>query len=151
TRRTFLGRAATGVGVAALANLLGDDLLAQAAAAPQPAAGGLPGLPHFPPKAKRVIYLFQGGGPSQMDMFDYKPQLAKWHGTDLPESIRNGQRLTAMTAAQTSFPVVASIFKFQQYGQSGTWVSELMPYTAKIVDQLCFIKSMNTEQINHDP
>jgi len=151
TRRTFLGRAATGVGVAALANLLGDDLFAQAAAAPRTALDGLPGLPHFPPKAKRVIYLFQGGGPSQMDMFDYKPQLAKWHGTDLPESIRNGQRLTAMTAAQASFPVVASLFKFAQYGQSGAWVSELMPYTAKIVDDLCFVKSMYTEQINHDP
>ena len=150
TRRTFLGRAATGVGVAALANLLGDDLFAQAAAAP-PAAGALPGLPHFPARAKRVIYLFQGGGPSQMDLFDYKPQLEKWHNTDLPDSIRKGQRLTAMTAAQTSFPIVKSLFKFQQYGQSGAWVSELMPHTAKIVDDLCFIKSMNTEQINHDP
>jgi len=151
TRRTFLGRAATGAGVAALANLLGENLLAQAVAAPQAAAGGLPGLPHLPARAKRVIYLFQGGGPSQMDMFDYKPQLDKWHGTDLPDSIRKGQRLTAMTAAQASFPVVASLFKFAQHGQSGTWVSELMPHTAKIVDELCFIKSMHTEQINHDP
>jgi hypothetical protein len=140
TRRAFLGRAGSSVGVAALASLLGEDLLAQAA-----------GLPHFPPKAKRVIYLFQGGGPSQMDMFDYKPQLEKWHGSDLPDSIRKGQRLTAMTAAQASFPVVKSLFKFQQYGQSGAWVSELMPHTAKIVDQLCLIKSMHTEQINHDP
>jgi hypothetical protein len=150
TRRTFLGRAATGVGVAALANLLGDDLLAQGATAP-PVPGALPGLPHFPPRAKRVIYLFQGGGPSQMDLFDYKPQLEKWHGGDLPDSIRKGQRLTAMTAAQASFPVVASLFKFAQYGQSGAWVSELMPHTAKIVDDLCFVKSMHTEQINHDP
>jgi len=149
TRRTFLGRAATGVGVAALANLLGDDLLAQAAV-PR-AVPGLPGFPHFPPKAKRVIYLFQGGGPSQMDLFDYKPELAKWNGTDLPDSIRKGQRLTGMTATQATFPIVPSLFQFAQHGQSGAWVSELMPHTAKIVDQLCFIKSMNTEQINHDP
>jgi hypothetical protein len=149
TRRTFLGRAATGVGVAALANLLGDSVLAQAPALVP--AGGLSGLPHFPPKAKRVIYLFQGGGPSQMDLFDYKPQLQKWNGTDLPDSVRKGQRLTGMTATQVAFPIVPSLFQFAQYGQSGAWVSELMPYTAKIVDQLCFIKSMNTEQINHDP
>jgi hypothetical protein len=149
TRRTFLGRAATGVGVAALANLLGDDLLAQAAA-PR-GVPGLPGFPQFPPKAKRVIYLFQGGGPSQMDLFDYKPELAKWNGTDLPDSIRKGQRLTGMTATQATFPIVPSLFQFAQHGQSGAWVSELMPHTAKIVDQLCFIKSMNTEQINHDP
>jgi hypothetical protein len=149
TRRTFLGRAATGAGMAALANLLGDDLLAQAAA-PR-SVPGLPGLPHFPAKAKRVIYLFQGGGPSQMDLFDYKPALAKWNGTDLPDSIRKGQRLTGMTATQATFPIVPSLFQFAQHGQSGAWVSELMPHTAKIVDQLCFIKSMNTEQINHDP
>jgi len=142
TRRTFLGRAATGVGVAALANLLGDDLLAQAAA-PR-GVPGLPGFPQFPPKAKRVIYLFQGGGPSQMDLFDYKPELAKWNGTDLPDSIRKGQRLTGMTATQATFPIVPSLFQFAQHGQSGAWVSELMPHTAKIVDQLCFIKSMNT-------
>ena len=99
TRRQLFGLTAGGLGAAALATLLGEDLRA---------ADGLPGLPHFAPTAKRVIYLFQSGAPSQMDMFDYKPQLAKWHGTDLPESIRNGQRLTAMTAAQASFPVVAS-------------------------------------------
>ena len=115
------------------------------------ATGGLPGLPHFAPKAKRVIYLFQSGGPSQIDLFDYKPQLAKTQGTDLPESIRNGQRLTAMTAGQTSFPVAPSIFKFAQHGQSGAWLSELLPHTAKVADDLCFIKSMHTEQINHDP
>jgi len=149
TRRTFLGRAATGAGVAALAHLLSDDLLAQAAA-PRPVAG-LPGLPHIPAKAKRVIYLFQGGGPSQMDLFDYKPELAKWNGTDLPDSIRKGQRLTGMTATQATFPIVPSLFQFAQHGQSGAWVSDLMPHTAKIVDRLCFIKSMNTEQINHDP
>src|SRR5262245_44834278 len=106
---------------------------------------------HFSPKAKRVIYLFQGGGPSHLDLFDYKSQLAKWHGTDLPDSIRGMQRLTGMTAQQVSFPVAQSIFKFAQHGQSGAWVSELLPYTAKVVDDLCFIKSLHTEQINHDP
>ena len=131
TRRGFLGM----VGLASLLN----------------AADGLTGLPHFAPKAKRVIYLFQSGGPSQMDLFDYKPQLKPLAKTELPDSIRQGQRLTGMTAAQTSFPVAPSIYEFRQYGQSGAWVSSLMPYTAKIVDQLCFIKSMYTEQINHDP
>src|ERR1700728_85228 len=145
TRRHFFGRASTGVGIAALAQLLGQELRAGEA------TGGLPGIPHFPPTAKRIIYLFQSGGPSQLETFDYKPQLEKWNGTNLPDSIRNGQRLTGMTAAQTSFPVAPSIFKFAQHGQSGTWVSELLPYTAKVVDELCVIKSTFTEQINHDP
>src|SRR6185369_17819482 len=133
---------------------LGEDLLSAQTPAQTPAEralAALPGLPHFPPRARRVIYLFQGGGPSQMDLFDYKPQLQKWNGTDLPDSIRKGQRLTGMTATQATFPIVPSLFQFAQYGQSGAWVSELMPHTAKIVDDLCFIKSMNTEQINHDP
>jgi len=147
TRRHFFGRVSTGIGVAALAQLLGaSELFADAAD-----VGGLPGLPHFPPKAKRIIYLFQSGGPSQLEMFDYKPQLEKWNGDDLPDSIRMGQRLTAMTATQARFPVMPSGFKFAQYGKTGTWVSELLPYTAKMVDDLCFIKSMYTEQINHDP
>src|SRR6187402_662012 len=132
-RRTFLGTTAAG--------LLGRTALAD----------GLTGLPHFAPKAKRVIYLFQSGGPSQLEMFDYKPQLEKWTGDDLPDSIRKGQRLTAMTATQTRFPVLQSGFKFAQYGKTGTWVSELLPHTAKIVDDICLIKSTNTEQINHDP
>jgi Protein of unknown function (DUF1501) len=149
TRREFLGRSAIGLGATALAHLLDRDLLA---AQPSPLGpAGLAGLPHFPPTAKRVICLFQGGGPSQIDMFDFKPQLQKWTGTDLPESIRNGQRLTAMTAAQTRFPIAPSIFRFAQHGQSGAWVSELMPRTAEIADELCFVKSMHTEQINHDP
>jgi uncharacterized protein DUF1501 len=139
-----------GLGAAALAHLFDQDLLATQDS-PLGPTGGLPGLPHFPPTARRVICLFQGGGPSQIDMFDYKPQLQKWTGTDLPDSIRNGQRLTAMTAAQTRFPVAPSVFQFAQHGHSGAWVSELMPHTAKIVDELCFIKSMHTEQINHDP
>jgi hypothetical protein len=149
TRRHFLGQTGIGIGAAALAELLQFDLLGQSADATT--TGGLAGLPHFAPKAKRVIYMFQSGAPSQLDLFDYKSGLAKRHGTDLPDSIRNGQRLTAMTAGQTSFPVAESIFKFAQHGQSGVWLSELLPYTAKMVDDLCFIKSMHTEQINHDP
>jgi uncharacterized protein DUF1501 len=115
------------------------------------ADGALPGLPHFAPKAKRVIYLFQSGAPSQMELFDHKPKLKDLRATELPESIRQGQRLTGMTATQTSFPVAPSLFQFAQYGKSGAWISELMPHTAKIADELCFIKSMNTDAINHDP
>ena len=143
TRRHFFGRSATGVGAAALSALLGRDLHAK--------GEGLPDLPHFAPKAKRVIYLFQSGGPSQMDLFDYKPQLAKIAGQDLPDSIRQGQRLTGMTATQETFPVAPSIFEFARHGESGAWASELVPHTAKIADKLCFIKSMHTEAINHDP
>ena len=147
TRRYFFSKASAGLGIAGLASLLNSDLLAADAAA----NAGLPGLPHFPPKAKRVIFLFQSGGPSQMDLFDYKPGLKPLAKTELPDSIRQGQRLTGMTAAQTSFPVAPSIYEFQQYGQSGAWVSSLLPQTAKVVDRLCFVKSMYTEQINHDP
>jgi hypothetical protein len=142
TRRHFFSRTSTGLGIAALADLLQADLRAD---------GALPGLPHFPPKAKRVIYLFQSGAPSQMELFDHKPKLKDLRATELPESIRQGQRLTGMTATQTSFPVAPSLFQFAQHGKSGAWVSELMPHTAKIVDELCFIKSMNTDAINHDP
>src|SRR5439155_14517671 len=115
SRRHFLGHAGMGLGTVALAHLFDQDLLASQAVAENP-AGGLPGLPHFPPRAKRVICLFQGGGPSQIDMFDFKPELQKWNGTDLPDSIRKGQRLTAMTAAQTRFPVAPSVFQFAQHG-----------------------------------
>src|SRR5262249_13001501 len=146
----FFGLASTGIGTAVLASLLQEDLVAQDAGTVT-ATGGLPGLPHFKPKAKRVIYLFQSGAPSQMDLFDYKPRLDDFQGKDLPDSIRKGQRLTGMTATHSSFPVARSIFKFAQYGKSGAWVSELMPHTAQIVDELCFIKSMHTEAINHDP
>ena len=144
TRRHFFGVHAFGLGTAALASLLTGELDASA-------TGALPGLPHFAPKAKRVIYLFQSGGPSQMELFDYKPKLKDYAGTELPESIRNGQRLTGMSASQSTFPVVPSRFEFAQYGESGAWVSELMPYTAKIADHLTFIRSMNTDAINHDP
>ena len=149
TRRNFFGRTATGIGAAALSQLLGGDLAAKQTDAS--ALGGLPGLPHFAPKAKRVIYLFMSGGPSQMETFDYKPSLNAVAGKDLPESIRGGQRLTGMTSTQKSFPVVPSKFEFARHGRTGTWVSELMPHTAKIVDELAFIRSMHTEAINHDP
>jgi hypothetical protein len=150
TRRHLFGRA--GVGLAALASLLHDDLFAAAPPAPgAAAAGGLPGLPHFKPRAKRVIYLFQSGAPSQMDLFDHKPRLADRRGTELPASVRRGQRLTGMTATQTRFPVAPSKFAFARHGKSGAWVSELLPHTAKVVDELCFIRSMHTEAINHDP
>src|SRR6516162_4177672 len=140
TRRYFFGKASAGLGIAALSSLLQAD-----------EAGGLPELPHFPPTAKRVIYLFQSGAPSQMELFDYKPRLKDLVGTELPDSIRSGQRLTGMTSGQTSFPVAASLFRFERHGNSGAWVSELMPHLAKQADDLCFIKSMYTEAINHDP
>jgi hypothetical protein len=149
TRRHFFGRTATGLGVVALASLLGEQ--AGAASKGRTAAGGLAGLPHFPAKAKRVIYLFQSGAPSQMDLFDYKPALKDRRGMELPDSIRRGQRLTGMTATQTNFPVAPSKFAFARHGRCGAWVSELMPHTAKVADRLCFVKSMHTEAINHDP
>ena len=141
TRRYFFGRAAAGLGTAALASLLQAD----------ESSGAMPGIPHFPPTAKRVIYLFQSGAPSQMDLFDYKPRLRDLAKTELPDSIRGGQRLTGMTSGQTSFPVAPSIFPFQQHGNSGAWLSSLMPNLAKVSDDLCFVKSMYTEAINHDP
>ena len=150
SRRHFLGRGALGLGTAALATLLAGDATAAANRA-APAHDGLPGLPHFPPKAKRVIYLFQSGAPSQLDLFDYKPGLEKYRGQDLPESVRMGQRLTGMTSGQKSFPIAPSMFKFARHGQSGAWISELMPHLAGVADELCFIKSMHTEAINHDP
>jgi hypothetical protein len=143
TRRHFFSRASLGVGTAALASLLAREGVA--------AAGGLPGLPHHPAKAKRVIYLFQHGAPSQLDLFDYKPGLAKIRGQDLPASVRMGQRLTGMTAYQATFPTAPSIFRFAQHGKSGMWLSELLPHTAKIADELCLVKSLHTEAINHDP
>ncbi|HEY3835700.1 MAG TPA: DUF1501 domain-containing protein [Bryobacteraceae bacterium] len=142
TRRHFFSRSATGIGVAALASLLERDA---------DAAPGLQGFPNFAPKAKRVIYLFQHGAPSQLDLFDYKPGLLAQRGKDLPDSVRNGQRLTGMTAYQAKFPTAPSVFKFAQYGQGGATFSELLPYTAKIADELCQIKSLQTDAINHDP
>jgi hypothetical protein len=146
SRRTFLRQSAGGIGLAALSQLLANP--AQAATAGVP---GLPGLPHFAPKAKRIIYLFQSGAPSQMDLFDPKPELEKRRGEDLPASIRMGQRLTTMTSGQSTFPVAPSLFKFAQHGQSGMWFSELMPHMSKLADDWCMIRSVHTEAINHDP
>ncbi len=132
TRRHFFGRTATGIGAAALGSLLNAAT-------------------HHNARAKRVIYLFQSGAPSQLETFDWKPKMHGLQGVELPDSIRQGQRLTGMTSTQSSFPVVASMYRFAQHGQSRAWVSELMPHTARIVDDLCFIRSMHTEAINHDP
>ena len=147
-RRHFLGKLSLGLGSAALGSLLVPGLLKGEAEEEVASAAG---MPHFAPKAKRVIYLFQNGAPSQLESFDYKPLLNKMHGEELPASVRMGQRLTGMTSNQSSFPLVGSHFKFQQYGKSGAWVSEIFPNTAKIVDDLCFIKTLHTEAINHDP
>src|SRR6266511_3471345 len=150
TRRHFFGRMATGVGAVALGSLLNPDLFAALADEAEKPKGPL-GAPHFAPKAKRVIYLFMAGGPSQMELFDYKPTLEKFHETELPDSIRIGQRITTMTSGQKSLPVVKSIYKFGQHGKSGAWFSELVPHMAGIVDYICLVKTANTEAINHDP
>src|SRR5580704_10794350 len=142
TRRHFFGRTSVGLGAAALSSLLGGGA---------EAATGLTGFPNFPPTAKRVIYLFQHGAPSQLDLFDYKPNLTAQRGAELPDSVRMGQRLTGMTAYQAKFPTAPSIFKFEKYGESGATFSELLPYTAKIADQICLVKSLQTDAINHDP
>ena len=143
TRRQSLARIGMGLGGIALA-----DMIAPRAAV---AAGDLLGGAHFPPRAKRVIYLFQSGAPSQLDLFDYKPQLIKQHGQQLPDSVRLGQRLTGMSGNQSSLPLVGTPYKFAQHGESGTWLSELLPHTAEIADQLCVVRSMTTEAINHGP
>jgi hypothetical protein len=148
-RRYFFGRASVGIGTAALASLLSRASFGTPGESAS--TDGRPIFPNFAPRAKRVIYLFQSGAPSQMDLFDYKPKLHDLRASELPASIRMGQRLTGMTSKQESFPVAPSIFKFAQHGQCGAWVSDLMPHTAGIVDDLCFIKSMHTEAINHDP
>ncbi|KIC91446.1 DUF1501 domain-containing protein [Flavihumibacter sp. ZG627] len=146
-RRRFLSRLSLGIGSAALGSLLIPDLFS----GKSNEEAILEQLPHFAPKAKRIIYLFQNGAPSQLELFDYKPMLREKFGQDLPESIRMGQRLTGMTAEQTKFPLAGSLFNFAQYGESKAWISELLPYTAGIADELCIIKSMYTEAINHDP
>ena len=153
TRRQFFGHTGLRLGGLALASLMGRAHGASSAnAAPiarvHPA---LAGFPHFAPKAKRLIYLHMNGGPSQMDLFDYKPQLADKFDTDLPDSIRKGQRITTMTSGQARLPVAPSMFKFAQHGNSGMWISELLPKTAEIVDDIALIKTVNTTAINHDP
>lgn len=147
TRRHFFGRSSTGIGVAALASLMNQTSPARA----NPSPDVLSHLSKIAPKAKRVIYLLQSGAPSQVDLLDYKPSLEKLDRTELPESIRQGQRLTGMTAGQKNFTVVKSPWKFNQHGQSGTWLSELLPHMSKVVDDICVIRSMHTEAINHDP
>ena len=140
SRRAFLGASAGGIGQLALGSLLGG--VAQA---------GRPALPHFPPRAKRVVCLFQSGGFSHVDLFDYKTNLTKRHGEEIPPSVKGDQRLTGMTSGQSAYPVVAPIAEGRQCGQSGAWVSNLLPHTQRIVDDICFVKSMHTEAINHDP
>ncbi len=147
-RRRFLSKLSLGIGSLALGSLLIPELFSKGETDDNLYP---PGIPHFAPKAKRIIYLFQNGAPSQLETFDYKPKLCEMMGEELPASVRGGQRLTGMTAKQTSFPLIGSFTKFNQYGQSGAWVSDLFPHTAKIVDDLCIIRSMYTEAINHDP
>jgi hypothetical protein len=149
TRRDFLTRSGLGLGGAALMHLLNASASA-APAKPNPFSGVLD-KPHHPPRAKRIIYLFMSGGPSQLDLFDHKPKLNELNGQDLPESVRMGQRVTGMTAHQATLPMAGSIFKFAQHGQSGATASELLPWTAKVADDLCLVKSLHTEHINHDP
>jgi hypothetical protein len=141
-RRVFLRSSSAGIGAAALATLLERDARAGA---------GLAGLPHFPAKAKRVIWLTQAGAPSQLELFDHKPHLKERFNEDLPVSVRRGQRLTGMTSGQSRFPVAPSIFRFRQHGDSGIWLSELLPHTGRIADRLCVVRSLYTEAINHDP
>lgn len=152
-RRSFLTKTSMGIGAIALGSLLGNNKLfgggSKLATATEAATAVK--FPNYLPKAKRIVYLFQSGGPSQIDMFDYKPALEKQFGKDLPDSVRKGQRLTGMSADQASLPVTPSLFKFNQYGECRAWVSDLMPHTATMVDDICFIKSMYTEAINHDP
>ncbi len=154
TRRQLFGKGATGIGIAALASLFEQEAFGHSK--PNPAKnplathGALPAL-HFAPKAKRVIYLFQSGAPSHIDLFDYKPKLKDYQGQELPASVRNGQRITGMTSGQKSFPCAASIFKFNPHGKSGMMLSELLSHTGGMADDICLIKSMHTEAINHDP
>lgn len=149
-RRHFFSKMSLGIGGIALASLFKTNDLFSASPGINSLAGSPIG-PHFPAKVKRVIYLFQSGGPSQMDLYDYKPLLNKMNGQDLPDSVRKGQRLTGMSVNQASFPLAGSVFDFAQHGKSGAWLSNLLPHTAKIADELCFIHSMHTEAINHDP
>ena len=150
SRRNFLRKSSLGFGSIALSSMLSPSI-GVAKNFSNPNIFSTNGLPHFIPKAKRVIYLFQSGGPSQIETYDYKPLLEKWHGSEIPQSLKETQRNSGMVEGQSSYPLVKSIFNFKQYGQSGAWVSELFPYTAEIVDELCIIKSMKTDAINHEP
>ena len=150
TRRHFFAQGGLGLGTAALASL--DSPSAAAAPPAGMASTEVPAyLKKFAPKAKRAVWLFMAGAPCQQDMFDYKPKMDKMYDKDLPESVRNGQRLTTMTSKQERFPIAPSKYKFEQHGKSGAWISELLPHTAKMADDMCIIRSMHTEAINHDP
>ena len=150
-RREFFGRSACGIGTAALASLLGKEGLAAESESAKPRIGGLDGVPHFAPKAKRVIYLFQNGAPTHVDLFDYKPKLQELHGQPVPEAAVAGKRFSTMTGAPQGKLMLAPVEPFAQHGQSGAWVSNFLPHTAKIADELCFVKSMHTEAVNHAP
>ena len=157
-RRNFLTKTSLGIGAIALSSLIGKSVLGNLAAKlaiESPSASLeqeiLRALPHFAPKAKRVVYLFMSGGPSQFETFDYKPKLVDLFGQELPSSVRQGQRLTGMSGSQSTLPIVPSAFKFNQHGDSRTWISEVLPHTASVVDDLCIIKSIHSEAINHDP
>jgi len=153
-RRSFILKSCAGIGALTLAELMGMQVPAEAQEAGSPAPGKLPGIlgaGHFPARAKRVIYLHMLGAISHVDTFDYKPILEKMHGQDLPASVRNTQRLSTMTAGQTAFPIVGPLAKFKQYGQGGIWISDVLPNLAEIADDLCVIKTMYTEHVNHDP
>ena len=149
-RRQLLMNSGRALGAAAVA-MLNGQLAMGATSSSIGGNTGLPGVPHFAPKAKRVIYLFMAGGPSHIDTWDYKPALREIHGTELPDSIRQGQRITTMTSGQKSFPCVAPMFDFKQHGSNGAWVSEILPKMAKSIDKISLIRSMHTEAINHDP
>ena len=152
TRRQFLLRTGNGIGAAALSTMLNPSLIGSAMGEGMQQYGGLPSIPHFPGKAKRVIYMFMAGGPSHIDLFDYKPIQRKLHGTELPDSVRQDQRLTGMSSGQKSFPCVAPMFEFRQYGEHQTWVNkDLLPHTAGVVDKITIMKSLHTEAVNHDP
>jgi hypothetical protein len=150
-RRDFFARFGLGLGGVALTGLMAGRALGAPAPGPANPFQGILDAPHFAPKAKRIIYLFMSGGPAQMDLFDHKPKLNEMQGQDLPASVRMGQRLTGMSANQATLPIAGSPFKFAQYGQGGAWMSELLPWTSRIADELCFVKSLHTEAINHDP
>ena len=152
TRRQFLLRTGNGIGAAALSTMLNPSLIGSAMGEGMQPYGGLPSIPHFPGKAKRVIYMFMAGGPSHIDLFAYKPIQRKLHGTELPDSVRQDQRLTGMSSGQKSFPCVAPMFEFGQYGEHQTWVNkDLLPHTAGVVDKITIMKSLHTEAVNHDP
>ena len=151
SRRDFLSRTALGLGAMALGSLMNPSLTSAANHDDDQRIKGILSQPHFPPKAKRIIYLFQSGGPSQMELFDYKPLLKERQGEELPDSVRQGQRLTGMTGFQNSLPMAGSNFAFSQQGDQGAWISELLPYTSQIADEMCIVRSLHTEAINHDP